>query len=31
MISEQVPLVDALRGFKAAKRPDHLKVVISME
>jgi threonine dehydrogenase-like Zn-dependent dehydrogenase len=31
IISERVPLADALRGFEASKRPDHLKVVITME
>ena len=31
MISEHVALTDAMRGFKASKRPDRLKVVITME
>jgi threonine dehydrogenase-like Zn-dependent dehydrogenase len=31
MISERVTLPDAIRGFEASKRPDRLKVVITME
>jgi threonine dehydrogenase-like Zn-dependent dehydrogenase len=30
LISEKVALVDALKGFEAARRPDRLKVVVEM-